>query len=97
MTGRAEAFAELVARHQRTIFALLLGILRQRREAEALTARTFLRGYTYLDRQKSPRPFAPWLNKIAVNLALTRLREVSRGRFAAWSQSRTVNQKCVCC
>ena len=66
--GDAEAFAPLVERYSRPIFALVVGIVGQREEAEELTQDIFLKAYTRLSTFGGRSAFSTWLYRIAYNV-----------------------------
>lgn len=73
------AYAELVGRHQRIVFAIISRIVRPvglGGEVEDLAQETFLRAHRALDRfdVDGAASFRTWLLKIATNLALDRLK-----------------------
>jgi RNA polymerase sigma-70 factor (ECF subfamily) len=79
--GDAGAFADLVARHRQRIMAVAARMTGDRGLAEDIVQETFIRAWV-----KAPgwRPqaigggasFATWLTRIAINLAIDRLRRV---------------------
>ena len=71
--GDRAAFAVLVQRYQRRLFALGLRYFRNDADADDLVQETFLRAWRALDRFDETRPFAPWLFRIGVHWALTQL------------------------
>lgn len=79
--GDREAFAALVRRYQRQVYALAYRLVGDRAEAEDVAQEAFLRCYRSLARFRTGQPFGPWLYRIATNIALDRLRR--RGREAA--------------
>lgn len=85
--GDTEAFAPLVERYSRPIFALVVGIVGQREEAEELTQDIFLKAYTNLSTFSFRSSFSTWLYRIACNTALTAVRRRQR-RFALFDFSR---------
>lgn len=87
LEGNAEAFAPLVERYSRPIFALVVGIVGQREEAEELTQDIFLKAYTKLSTFNHRSTFSTWLYRIACNTALTAVRSKGR-RFALFDFSR---------
>lgn len=87
LEGDAEAFAPLVERYSRPIFALVVGIVGQREEAEELTQDIFLKAYTHLASYGSRSAFSTWLYRIACNTALTAVKRRQR-RFALFDFSR---------
>ena len=86
--GDAEAFAPLVVRYSRTIFALVVGIVGQREEAEELTQDIFLKAYTRLSTFGGRSTFSTWLYRIACNTALSAVRS-RRRRFALFDSDRS--------
>jgi RNA polymerase sigma-70 factor (ECF subfamily) len=86
--GDAEAFAPLVERYSRPIFALVVGIVGQREEAEELTQDIFLKAYTHLSTFGGHSAFSTWLYRIACNTALSAVRS-RRRRFALFDSDRS--------
>ena len=87
LEGDAEAFAPIVERYSRPIFALVVGIVGQREEAEELTQDIFLKAYTHLASYGGRSAFSTWLYRIACNTALTAVKRRQR-RFALFDFSR---------
>lgn len=87
LEGDAEAFAPLVERYSRPIFALVVGIVGQREEAEELTQDIFLKAYTRLSTFGGRSAFSTWLYRIACNTALSAVRS-RRRRFALFDSER---------
>jgi RNA polymerase sigma-70 factor (ECF subfamily) len=73
-SGDAQAFGELVLRHQARIHRLAAHILRSRAEAEDVAQETFIRAYRALARFDGRCEPYTWLYRIAVNLSLNVLR-----------------------
>lgn len=69
--GRPEAYGELVRRHQATVYNVALRLVGEREEALDLAQEAFVRAYQALASFDRARPFGPWINRIAANLALT--------------------------
>ena len=78
LEGNAEAFASLVERYSRPIFALVVRIVGQREEAEELTQDIFVKAYTKLSSFGGRSAFSTWLYRIATNETLNRLRRIRR-------------------
>jgi len=72
--GDIEAYEELVRRHQRRVFAVASGILRQREEAEDVAQQVLLKAYVSLPRFDLRSAFSTWLYKITVNECWDHLR-----------------------
>jgi len=72
--GDAAAFEELVRRHQHRVYAVALRIVRAHDVADDVAQEAFLRAWRALDRFEPGRPFAPWVCRIAANLAINHVR-----------------------
>jgi RNA polymerase sigma-70 factor (ECF subfamily) len=84
LAGDLQAFESIVERYQQAVYHILYRLLRNRQEAEDIAQETFLRCYRHLEKFDPERPFAPWLYRIATNLALSSLRQLSRRRLLTW-------------
>jgi RNA polymerase sigma-70 factor (ECF subfamily) len=65
--GEVEAFGEVVARYQQSVFNVCFRMLGERMEAEDLAQETFIRAYTRLETFDTERPFGPWIRRVATN------------------------------
>jgi RNA polymerase sigma-70 factor (ECF subfamily) len=72
--GDVGAFEEVVKRHQRRVYGVALRIVRSHALADDVAQEAFLRAWRHLDRFDTGRPFAPWVCRIAANLALNHVR-----------------------
>ena len=72
--GDEAAVRELVRRHNRRLFRVARGILRDDAEAEDVVQETYVRAFINLSRFGGEAGIATWLTRIAVNEALGRLR-----------------------
>lgn len=71
----ATAFAELYDRHVVRVYRHIYYMVNDRREAEDLTAQTFLKAWEAIDRYKERgAPFVAWLLRIGHNVAVSFLR-----------------------
>jgi len=75
LAGSQDAFAALVARHQRSVYNLLARMLRNPALAEELAQESFLKAYTHLRRFNPEYKFANWVLRIAHNAAIDVLRQ----------------------
>jgi RNA polymerase sigma-70 factor (ECF subfamily) len=73
-SGNAEAFGQLVRRHQQRIHRLAVHMLRDRAEAEDVTQETFIRAYQALSRFDGRSEPYTWFYRITINLSLNRIR-----------------------
>ena len=72
--GEAGAFADIVRRHQATVFSIGYRMLGRRDAAEDLAQDVFLQLYRKLDSIESIEHLGFWLRRVAANLAIDRLR-----------------------
>lgn len=68
--GDAEAFGELVRRHQSAVFNVAYRLLGNRRDAEDVTQEVFIRAFRAFHTFDPARPLRPWLKQIATNYTL---------------------------
>jgi RNA polymerase sigma-70 factor (ECF subfamily) len=68
--GDTEAFGELVRRYQKTVFRIVLRMVKSQDDADDLTQDTFVRAHRGLKTFKEEFDFHPWLYRIAVNQAI---------------------------
>jgi RNA polymerase sigma-70 factor (ECF subfamily) len=72
--GSAEAFGQLVRRHQQRIHRLAMHLLRDRAAAEDVMQETFIRAYRALARFDGRSEPYTWFYRITINLSLNALR-----------------------
>src|SRR5215510_5948307 len=72
--GEADAFGELVRRHQKQAFAVALSLIGDPAEAEDLTQEAFIRASRNLDLLVDPAKFAAWLRRITFGVCIDWLR-----------------------
>ncbi len=76
--GCREAYAELIRRHARRVYAICLGLLGSPHDAEDLAQEALLKGFTRIDLLQDPDRFAPWIARIARNGCLDWMRRRRR-------------------
>jgi RNA polymerase sigma-70 factor (ECF subfamily) len=76
--GDQEAFAALVAEHQRYVYNLALRVLKNEEEALDLAQETFVRAWTALPNFRGQSRFRTWLYRIVTNLCYNRLPNLRR-------------------
>jgi len=76
--GDQEAFAVLVAEHQRYVYNLALRVLKNEEEALDLAQETFVRAWTALPNFRGQSQFRTWLYRIVTNLCYNRLPNLRR-------------------
>ncbi len=75
LAGDQAPYRLLVERHQRAVFNAAYRLLGHREEAVDITQDTFLRAYRALGSFQLDKPMTPRLVRIAINLALNRLKQ----------------------
>jgi RNA polymerase sigma-70 factor (ECF subfamily) len=76
--GQSIAFGELFSRYKRRIFHLAQRITRNHEDAEDVVQEAFQLAYVHLHEFKGGARFSTWLSRIAINVALMKLRKKSR-------------------
>lgn len=76
--GDMAAFEQLVKRHTATIFRVAMHIVSAREDAEEVVQDAFLKAFQHLQDFEERARFLTWLTKIAVNVALMKLRSSRR-------------------
>lgn len=77
------AYAVLVKRHYRHVFALSLGVLGNVHDAEDVAQEAMLKGFLKIRKLKRAEQFEPWILRIAKNLCIDFLRRQKRTREAS--------------
>jgi RNA polymerase sigma-70 factor (ECF subfamily) len=80
--GDMRAFDELYARYEARLYGFVLGILKQREEAEDVFHEAFMRALKSREVTFDRGSFRTWIFRIAKNLAMNRLRSEQRGARA---------------
>ena len=73
--GDTAAFGRLAERYERPVFRTVYRMVRDTDEAREITQEAMVRAWENLARFRGDSPFAGWLSRIAIYLALNRLRE----------------------
>jgi RNA polymerase sigma-70 factor, ECF subfamily len=77
-SGQSIAFGELFSRYKRRIFHLAQRITRNHEDAEDVVQEAFQLAFVHLDDFKGGSRFSTWLSRIAINVALMKLRKKAR-------------------
>jgi RNA polymerase sigma-70 factor (ECF subfamily) len=78
--GDDDAFEQLVRRHEKRVFRLLLRMMGSREEAEDVAQETFISLYRHGKRFRSEARFSTFVYRVAANAALNRRRTLGRSR-----------------
>jgi RNA polymerase sigma-70 factor (ECF subfamily) len=91
--GDSDAFAVLVERYRRPVFALAYSYVRNASDAEDVAQDAFARSFISLARLENPERFPSWLNGIAAHAAVDRLRKRAAAGAAGdpWRAMRAVH------
>jgi RNA polymerase sigma-70 factor (ECF subfamily) len=77
-SGESIAFGELFSRYKRRIFHLAQRIMRNHEDAEDVVQEAFQLAFVHLHDFKGGARFSTWLSRIAINVALMKLRKKAR-------------------
>lgn len=75
LRGDQKAFAELVSRHQGSVYHIVFRIVRDKDIASDLVQETFMKAFSSLKSYRSEYRFSTWLYKIAANSSIDHLRK----------------------
>jgi RNA polymerase sigma-70 factor (ECF subfamily) len=78
--GDPDAFRDLVVRHQRRVYAVALGIVKDRDLAWDVAQDAFVRVHEHLAEFRDEASFSTWLHRIVARLAIDALRKERPGR-----------------
>ena len=73
-SGRPEAFEQFFRAYQAAVYRTAYGFVRDAMLAEEIVCDTFLRAFDARESLDPARPPLAWLQRVAINLAITRLR-----------------------
>lgn len=82
LEGNQNAFAELVRRHQDSVFGLAVGMTRNREDAADMAQDAFIRAYGKLEQYNSNYSFKSWILRICANQTKNLFRKRVRRRRA---------------
>lgn len=83
--GDKSAFAQVIERHQRSVYGYLRARVQQASDADDMMQEVFLRFYLTQARFDSTALIRPWLLGIARNLLREHVRDVKRRKEVAWT------------
>jgi len=78
--GDQRAYAELLERHQKAIYFLLLQMIHNEDDAQDLTLETFEKAFKWLNKYDTKFAFSTWLFRIATNNCIDWMRTSKRFR-----------------
>src|SRR5512137_562024 len=73
--GDPDAFRDLVVRHQRRVYAVALGIVKDRDLAWDVSQDAFVRVHGHISEFRDESSFSTWLHRIVARLAIDALRK----------------------
>lgn len=84
LSGDREAFGLLIRRHERLVFRIVGGFLRNPEDVKDVAQETFIRAFEGLRGFRPGAPFGPWIARIATRASYDRLRRRKRTSEVAW-------------
>lgn len=91
--GDKAAYAVLVKRHYRHVFALCLGVLANVHDAEDIVQETMLKGFLKINKLDKAGQFEAWILQIARNLCIDFLRRQKSTKVLGIKQSMQQRQR----
>lgn len=88
--GDREAYAVLIRRHMKRVFAICLGILGNLADAEDATQEVFIRGLERMETLRNCERFSAWISQIARNWCRDLLRARTRRRVVSIDDQKPV-------
>jgi RNA polymerase sigma-70 factor (ECF subfamily) len=79
VSGEADAFEQLFLKYRQRVFGVAWRVLHDEEDALDVVQGAFVRAYQQIERLRGESRFYPWIRRIAVNLAIDRLRHKKRG------------------
>lgn len=79
VSGEADAFEKLFLKYRQRVFGVAWRVLHDEEDAMDVVQDAFVRAYRQLEKLRGESRFYPWIRRIAVNLAIDRLRHKKRG------------------
>lgn len=76
--GDAEAFGELVRRHERVVYNLAYRFMRNAAQAEDMAQEAFVKAYRSLHGFRGDCRFSSWLYRVTCSICLTELNRIKR-------------------
>ncbi|MGH7817301.1 MAG: RNA polymerase sigma factor [Candidatus Binatia bacterium] len=76
--GEMSAFEDLVSRYHQKVYMVILGMLRNRDDAQEVAQETFLRAYRKINSFQGGSSFYTWIYRIAVNISIDTQRRYKR-------------------
>lgn len=86
LEGDPSAYRGLVERYQSRVYALIVGMVRDREDARDLTQEAFVKAYNNLSRFRLESSFYTWLYRIAMNLAIDHLRKHKKRKHSEFDE-----------
>lgn len=90
-SGDQRAFKLLVERYQRKVYAVALGMLKDKEESMDVSQEAFVKVYKYLDHFKGDSSFYTWLYRITVNICIDVIRKRGSGEVVEYDETQAVD------
>lgn len=87
LSGDKSAYAGLVRAYSARIFAICLGMLGHREDAEDLAQQALLKGFADIKQLRQGEQFGAWIGRIAKNLCIDFMRRQKRRRSVFTEQA----------
>ena len=94
-TGDEYSFELLVTRYQKLVYFAAYRLIHNHADADDILQETFIRLYTTLQKSSAIENLVGWLYRTSVNLAIDRLRQISRQQESSLTVSSTESDEPV--
>ncbi|WP_288194564.1 RNA polymerase sigma factor [uncultured Phyllobacterium sp.] len=91
----ADAFRTIMRTHNRRLYRIARGVIRDDSEAEDIVQEAYCSAFSHLDQFRGESSLATWLSRIVINEALGRLRKKRRAPDLAASMSRNSDTRII--
>jgi RNA polymerase sigma-70 factor (ECF subfamily) len=91
VSGEEGAFDQLVVRHQKVVYYMVLRIVGNHDDAADITQHTFIKALTEVGKFKRRSSFRTWLCKIAINQSKNHLKKVGRNELVTLTEQERDN------
>ena len=92
--GEPDVLSDIMRQHNRRMFRIARGILRNDAEAEDIVQDAFVKAFTELGTLREPSSAAAWLARITANLAISRVRLLKRRGRVVLADGESEDRQC---
>lgn len=91
--GNQEAFRKIVQKYERMVAGVVIGMLRNKADADDVGQEVFIRFYNSIDQFKGESKLSTYLTRIAINLSLNEIQKRKRKHWISFEDQLDSNAK----